>query len=82
MRSLNIHQYFAFMHFQKIDWKRFLNRIFRTVNLEFTDDSEVVVYAPQFMKDLAAIIEVTPRRYDAIFIRYTQVPSSRIHFQS
>ncbi|KAK2148688.1 hypothetical protein LSH36_487g03042 [Paralvinella palmiformis] len=45
-----------------IDWVRLLNGIFQNVSIQINMTEELVVYAPSYMKELAGLLKVTPKR--------------------
>ena len=47
---------------QGIDWLKYLNKVFENVSITMTEDDEVIVYAPEYMKLLADLIKKTPKR--------------------
>ena len=41
----------------------YLNGIFANVSKNVTREEEVVVYAPDFLKDMVALVQKTPKRH-------------------
>ena len=48
---------------QDFEWMVYLNGIFANVSKNVTRKEEVVVYAPDFLKDMVALVKKTPKRH-------------------
>ena len=53
---------------QDFDWMAYLNGIFANVTKNVTRKEEVVVYAPDFLKDMVALVKKTPKRHLCILV--------------
>ena len=47
---------------QAIDWRRLFGLLFGEVNVTIDGSQPIVLYGPAFFKDLAKLIEITPKR--------------------
>lgn len=53
-----------------IDWHQYLNQIFHNVSINLTMDDQVIVYAPDFLRDLAELVKVTSKRTVANYMTW------------
>ncbi len=49
--------------FQDFDWLRYLNGIFANVSKNVTAEDNIVVYAPDFLRNMVTLVLNTPKRY-------------------
>ena len=54
---------FSCSFIQDVNWLRYMNDIFEEVGLTFNEQEEVVVYAVDYMKNMADLVQSTPKRY-------------------
>ena len=54
---------------QDIDWHRYLNLIFNNVSINLTMEKDVIVYAPDFLRNLAALIKGTASRSETFLFK-------------
>ncbi|XP_023930213.1 neprilysin isoform X2 [Lingula anatina] len=52
----------------KIDWLKFLNILFQSVNITLTEDEELVVYAPEYFGKLVDVLHETSNRTIANYL--------------
>jgi len=53
-----------------IDWHRYLRTIFNNVSIEITESEPVVVYTPQYMRELGKLIQTQPKRTIANYLMW------------
>jgi len=46
----------------QFDWLQYLQKIFKPVNIEINDTEEIVVYAPEYLKNMVTIYHQTDKR--------------------
>jgi len=59
-------QVFAIFRVQ-FDWTRYITEVFSRAGLEVTEDEDVVVYAPQYLVQMAQLVADTSPRW-AVFL--------------
>jgi len=48
---------------QSIDWLRFMRMVFGAVDIDITDDEEVIVRYPDYIVELGRLLQNTSPRY-------------------
>ena len=52
----------------QFDWKKYINLLFADTEFKFQDDTQVVVYAPEFLHKMAEKVHNTPPRVLANYL--------------
>ena len=68
--STLIHDHYdsEILFYFQFDWKKYINLLFADTEFKFQDDTQVVVYAPEFLRKMAEKVHNTPPRVLANYL--------------
>ena len=60
LASLRKHEFLPLL--LQFDWLQYLQKIFKPVDIEIKEDEQIVVYAPEYLKNMVTIYHETDKR--------------------